>query len=424
MLYESHFETKFGERYHIEVMGEKMAVNEQAEKALDIFTAGELVQYISPKSKSVASLFDIRADDVRHIVAVDPYSGTVLGTIKRNDSWYAFASDIHGTLLIGDIGDRLIEIAAGLAIVLLITGLYLWWPRSSRTLVDALRFKLSGKGRVFWKQLHASTGFYISIILMFFLLSGMAWTGVWGAKIVQPWNSFPAEKWGDIPLSDVTHAAMNAKASHDVPWNLEQTPMPESGSNKGVSGWPEGRKVEINAIVEYAEQLGYRGQYRVNFPSGEAGVFTLSADSMSGDTQTPTEDRTVHIDQYTGKILAEAKFADYNLIAKSLAVGTALHQGDLGLWNIILNTLFCLCIVFLCISGVVMWWMRRPANARTKMSLTAPPMPKNLPHWKGAIFTGLLVSLAFPLVGLVLLIGMAADMFISSRLTKASLPSN
>ena len=48
---------------------------------------------------------------------------------------------------------------------------------------------------------------------------------------------------------------------------------------------------------------------------------------------------------------AEAAFADYSLVAKGMAVGIELHQGDLGLWNAALNLLFCAGVALLCISG-------------------------------------------------------------------------
>ncbi|TWG95900.1 PepSY-associated transmembrane protein [Mesorhizobium sp. J18] len=53
-----------------------------------------------------------------------------------------------------------------------------------------------------------------------------------------------------------------------------------------------------------------------------------------------------------------------------MAAGIALHQGNLGWWNIALNLLFCSAIILMAISGVVMWWKRRP-----KGKLAAPLYP-------------------------------------------------
>jgi hypothetical protein len=68
---------------------------------------------------------------------------------------------------------------------------------------------MKARGRDFWKGLHSSVGIFVSVFLLAFLITGMAWTGIWGSKIVQAWNTFPAEKWNNVPLSDSTHAAMN-----------------------------------------------------------------------------------------------------------------------------------------------------------------------------------------------------------------------
>ena len=74
---------------------------------------------------------------------------------------------------------------------------------------------------------------------------------------------------------------------------------------------------------------------------------------MSNDSANPLSDRTVHVDQYTGKILANVGFADYGAAGKAMAVGIAFHEGDMGLWNLALVTVFCLSIIFLSVSGFV-----------------------------------------------------------------------
>lgn len=50
--------------------------------------------------------------------------------------------------------------------------------------------------------------------------------------------------------------------------------------------------------------------------------------------KSPTADRTVHIDRYSGKILADIRFEDYNDFGKFMAAGAAIHMGTLGLWSV------------------------------------------------------------------------------------------
>ncbi|MEO0471867.1 MAG: PepSY domain-containing protein, partial [Bacteroidota bacterium] len=49
---------------------------------------------------------------------------------------------------------------------------------------------------------------------------------------------------------------------------------------------------------------------------------------------------------------------------------------------------------------------RRPVGSGR---LAAPPMPKEMPVWQGAMLVGLAVSMAFPMAGLALLTVLALD---------------
>lgn len=180
-------------------------------------------------------------------MAVDPYTGASLRQTDEGNTWNDFLTDIHGSLLMGDLGDRLIEIAAGLGLLLVVTGLYMWWPRGTG-FVAALWPNLAATGRAWWKSLHVTIGVWFSVLLVFFLVSGLAWAGIWGRKFVQAWSTFPAERWDNVPLSDATHAAMNHDATKGVPWVLEQTKMPKSGSFAGQDVLPAGTMINLEFV--------------------------------------------------------------------------------------------------------------------------------------------------------------------------------
>ena len=100
-------------------------------------------------------------------------------------------------------------------------------------------------------------------------------------------------------------------------------------------------------------------------------------------------------------------------VAVALAVGIALHEGQTGWWNVILNWGFCAAVWLVSLSGVVMWWKRRPSGA---LRLAAPPAPAELPLARGVILIALALSLAFPVLGLTLLAILALDLLILSPL--------
>jgi uncharacterized iron-regulated membrane protein len=403
MLWISAFSELNGERALVVPSGAPMAVSALQAAAEAAVPDGTASQYIEPLAADRVAVFKVDAGEVSTTVLVDPYSGAVVQTFLWRAGWYDFATDIHGSLLIGDLGDRLIEIAASLGLVLVATGLYLHWPRGQGW-QTALVPKLSARGRSLWKSLHGVVGFWMSAVLIVFLVSGLSWAGIWGGKFVQAWSTFPAEKWDNVPLSDEVHAKMNHGAAKEVPWALEQTPMPESGSLAGkvaVQG-----PVTIDGAVAFARSLGFEGRFQLNLPGDDKGVWTVSHDSMSNDGHDPTADRTLHIDRYTGNVLADVRFADYSAYAKMMAVGIAFHEGDLGVWNLVLNTVFCLSMIFLPVSGLVMWWKRTPENAAR---LAAPPKPRDMPLWKGALVIVVALGLMFPMAGAAMLAVVVLD---------------
>lgn len=413
MVYFTGFQTRLGFTVHVTPQATTLPVSVQAQAVQALHPQGQLREYIAPRAPDEASWFVLQRDGLSEAVAVDPHTAQVLQLVDKENTPFAWAERIHGTLLLGDVGDRLIEVAAGFGIVMIVTGLYLWWPRAGMPWAKVLLPDLRLRGRLFWRSLHASVGFWLSAVLFVFLLTGLSWTGVWGAKFAQPWGTFPAAKWDAVPLSDTTHASLNTGGQHEVPWGLEQTPLPASGSAGGEPGVPAGQPVNIDTVAALAKQLGFEGQHHIQLPQKDTGVFTISADTMSGDLKNPTHDQTVHVDRYSGRVIARVAYADYSLVAKGMAVGIALHQGDLGWWNAALNLLFCVAVVLLCASGVVMWWMRRPARS---WRVVAPPLPQNLPLWKGGAVVMCVVALAFPLTGAVLLTVLLMDWLVVSRL--------
>ncbi|MGL4609613.1 MAG: PepSY-associated TM helix domain-containing protein [Trueperaceae bacterium] len=414
MLYHNQIEAaQYKDRIFVTPAAQTLPLETQLQTVRAAYPEATISEYIPATSADRSNQFSVTTkDELNLAVFVNPYNGEILGEVNQDKTWNATANTIHGTFLLGDSGDRLIEIAAGLAIMLVITGLYLWWPRNKQGMYGTLIPRFNVGKRIAWRDLHSSVGFYIALGLVFFMISGMSWTGIWGEKYVQAWNTFPPEKWNNVPLSDDTHAEMNHTAVEEVPWNLEQTPLPASGSMAGADGLPMGMPVNLDSLSAFAEDNGFAG-FRIALPADETGVYTISADTMSGDVTDARQDRTVHIDQYTGKKLADVDWGDYSLMAKGMAAGVALHQGDMGWWNKILNTLFCLACIFISVSGIVMWWLRRPQGA---LRLAAPPMPKNMPLWKGAVFIMLVVSLAFPLVGITLITVLALDLLVLSRI--------
>ncbi len=88
-----------------------------------------------------------------------------------------------------------------------------------------------------------------------------------------------------------------------------------------------------------------------------------------------SKELTIHVDQYSGQVVGGTyAYADYSALAKTVSQGIALHEGGrrFGPVNTMLTTLFCLAVIFLCLSAPIMWW--DPAGG-TASGVAAPPGP-------------------------------------------------
>lgn len=400
MVYYSAVQTPLGEVLYVSAgRNSPTSPSEQLATVLDALPESSATLYVPAPGPDRSARFELVRGDRTFAVDIDPYTNQVMRVVDVDQTLYALAYRIHGTLLLGEVGDTIVEVVAGLALLMLATGIYMWLQqRRARPAAIPSR-------RLGWRRWHLLTGLYAAIALCFFLLSGLAWTNVWGGKWVQAWGSFPVEKWGPVPLSDSTHGDMNHSAHNAVPWTLEQTPLPASVAAIDGTGRGRAAAVDLDAVVSLARERGFGPRYRINLPLRADGVYTISSTSMNGDTDRPGDERTVHVDRYSGRVVAEVGFGDYSLLAKSMAVGVAVHQGSLGWWSIALDVLACSAVIFLCVSGTLLWWLRRPERAGW---LPTPPRLAALPLRSGLTVLLLAMGLAFPLLGSALVTGLIA----------------
>jgi uncharacterized iron-regulated membrane protein len=120
----------------------------------------------------------------------------------------------------------------------------------------------------------------------------------------------------------------------------------------------------------------------------------------------------MHIDQYSGKVLADVRWQDYGLVPKAVELGIAIHMGKyFGFGNQLLMLFACLVVILLCVSGLVMWWKRRPAGR-----IGVPILPEQVQQWKVPFVIVAILGLAFPLVGFSLVTVLLLDYLLISRI--------
>ncbi|MBT8767262.1 PepSY-associated TM helix domain-containing protein [Metapseudomonas boanensis] len=389
-----------------------LSADQQLERLRQAYPHAAVSQYLPPTDVDRSAQFVATLDGRKQNVFVDPYSGKILGVQDAENNLQAISRSLHGTLLIGTLGDRLIELAAGWAIVLVVSGLYLWWPRG-QAVRGVFWPRLASRGRLFWRDLHAVTGFWGSLLLLFMLLTGMTWTGYWGESFAAVWNRFPAAMWNEVPKSGLQARTLNSATDQTVAWAVENTPLPVSDPHAAHKGHvtqedaPSASQVSLRQVVDTARERGVLPGYSITWPADATGVFTIAV--FAND---PRNDATLHIDQYSGRVLADIRWKDYGIVARSVEMGVVLHEGKFfGLANQLLMFGVCLLILLSAASGLVMWWKRRPQG-----SLGVPPLRHDLPLWKTAVMIMIGLGIVFPLVGMSLLAVWALDWLVLSRI--------
>ncbi len=122
-------------------------------------------------------------------ISVNPYTGEVNGTTQRSKffstmfythRWLMDAPKARGEMTVGKF---LVGSTTIVMIVILITGLVVWFPKlSTKKYGRAVnqRLKLSFKSwRAFWFTSHLSLGFYSTLLLLLICLTGLSWSFGW-----------------------------------------------------------------------------------------------------------------------------------------------------------------------------------------------------------------------------------------------------
>jgi len=358
---------------------------------------GTPVRFTPPPAPGRSAEVGIR-DDRHRIIAVflDPATGRVLGKVADEDRPMKVISKIHSLDILGPLPNLIIEIVAGWAILLVVSGVFLWWPRGRKAGVVTVRGRPSQ--RLWWRDVHAVTGAFAAVVFLFLAVTGMPWSGFWGQNFRTIVNAaglgMPAASKATSVASDAALASVNAGS-----WTMDAAAAPTVAPSAA-------RALPLEAILDIAHAGDMASGYVVRLPTSPGGVYTLQLYPRQATGQ-----RVVHVDQYSGKVLADIGFRDYGPASKATEWGIAVHTGgQYGLINQLVMLAGCLAIITLSVAGAVMWWRRRPSGG-----LSAPQ-----PLGRGALSAFALVALGlgliFPLLGLSVLAALAIDRLLSPAL--------
>ena len=112
-------------------------------------------------------------------VYLHPASGEILGSRGEVEGMMGVLFALHSNLFAGEAGKAVLTLAAFAYLLMLASGVYLWWPTRWR---NALSIRWSAGGRVALFDWHRVTGVVFGIFVLLAVLSGayMAWPPIAG----------------------------------------------------------------------------------------------------------------------------------------------------------------------------------------------------------------------------------------------------
>lgn len=384
-------------------LAQALPLGEQEAAVRAAYPGARLLRYGHPFAADRAAQWSLKAADGQALdVFVDPYRAQVQGAVASAWRPMAIVSALHGELMLGTVGDWLVEAAASWSLVLVATGLYLWWPRQWR-LAGVWWPRWQAGGRRYWRDLHAVPGAINALALVFLVLSGLPWAGFWGGQLAAlgtlsaattaspnfsapPGRDTPSVVPGTAP-SSAPRTAAHVHDPNDValPWAIRHAPVP-AGSGGGGFTLQQVLALALDRGVPAAQP-----RLRLSYPQGEQGVYMVSFVPDRAQEQ-----RTLYLDPRDGRVIDDIGWDRYSPLARAVEWSVMVHLGrQFGLANQLLGLLVCLLLAGAVVAGIVLWWRRRPAG-----SLGTPQAPARERLPTGLKVLLVVLGLVFPMVAL------------------------
>lgn len=397
-LYQAEIETFiYKDKLIVQEDGKALPLSQQVDAVKAEYPKAEIGSIRLPKEEDRATLVKVIENDVVTQVYVNPYTASITGTILSEEHFKNVVAKLHSEWIVGGTFiNRIVELAACWTIIILVTGLSIWWPRNKKTFMRTIFPRLKMNGRMFWRDLHAVTAFWLSLMILFLIITGLPWSGVMGEQI----NKLATSENAGYP----TYAFMAPKSekttdeiAEDIPWATENNPAPTSTEADG--------SLSIDQVMYLAQENKIQKPYTISLPEGEDGVFIVAS-----SRDKPDNEATVYFNQYNGEIVEDIRFSDYGWMAKAISIGIALHEGHyFGLANQLLGTVAALGLVAIVIFSLIMWKKRKPAG-----KLGVPKKSgKKLKPW--IIFVMIVTGVIMPLAGLSFIFVFLLDRFVIPR---------
>jgi uncharacterized iron-regulated membrane protein len=272
-------------------------------------------------------------------VFFSPYSGAFLHTELLKENFFLIIKEIHIHLFLpAKLGKLVNGIFTLIFVVIMISGLVLWWPKRKSDSKRAFRIKWKGKWKRVNYDLHNVLGFYITCFAIIFALSALSFSFQWVRKGLATGANlgkvYPGENGTFRSDSTLREHYPDSAIAIDKAFVTARKYSPECSSFLIYTGSKPSAPISISA---YPIPLHFSFNSNYTF------------------------------DRYSGKLLGFLQNRSKSPGAKLTAMNYDIHTGQIaGIFGKIIAFLTCLISASLPITGLILYLhkKRKPARLR------------------------------------------------------------
>lgn len=289
------------------------------------------VQYLGPDRAALVIFYNIEPE-YYYLAYVNPYSAEVLKVKDMSSDFFSIILDGHFYLwLPPEVGQPVVATATLVFVVMLVSGIVLWWPRKKKDATQRFRIKWKAKWRRINYDLHNVLGFYSWAIALILAFTGLVWGFQWWADGLYTAAGGEKNLEYSEPASDTTNLYPDTTPAIDRIFALMQ------------KQYPTAKNIEVHIPETKASVIGANAN-----PDDET---YWKLDYRYYDQHTLKE---LSVDHIYGRF-PEAKAAD-----KLMRMNYDIHTGAiLGLPGKFLAFFAGLICASLPVTGVYIWWGRK-----------------------------------------------------------------
>lgn len=269
--------------------------------------------------------------DYYDAVLIDPYTGKVTGVIHYKYEFFNIVKYIHWSLLLNTkYGQPIVGISTMIFVIMLITGVILWWPKNLKkaNFNKSFKIKWNAKSKRLNYDLHNVPGFYTLPFALIVALTGMVFAFDWFKTTV-----YIAASMSTIPPHEKT-----ANSDTTVKTPVLITPMDIAFT-------------DAQKNMPFAKRIG------ISIPSAKTAAISISG--YRGKETYYNYDE-MRYDQYSGKLLDRRNYSEKNRGEKLITMNYDIHVGAaLGLPGKIIAFLASLVAASLPLTGFMIWIGRK-----------------------------------------------------------------